>query len=606
MRAALSIYRNLPIRGKLTLVLNLIILVPLVTINFISYRSTEDMLKNKSVQYSQDILRLVGLRLRETAGALEETTAQILSSGDVYKTIEHALAAHVRTQTYDKDLAVASLLNDAVSARGGFLSTALLLGDGSSFYANSSRSTISLEALINTQPQIYAEVRDKTIAAGGAPVWHMVSNGYATRCILLARAVYHHDTFNRIGTLIMVVDPQYLSDAFDGLMGEDMRSVRILARDGLVILESVPAEQESAPVNVSMLGKTGWRENRDAKSLLTYAPVRGYGWTAVSDIALDRLYRDAYELRRTISLATVLAVVFMSLMGLLMSVDIVGAISKLAGAMQRVRSGESNVQLELGRKDELGFMGEAFNRMTHDISALEQWVYRERLTRREAELKALQSQINPHFLFNTLETVNWMAILGNAPEISKTITALASLMEAGILRGGVYAPLDEELRYIDNFIFILTKRFEDRLEMARDIEPDALKVRIPKLLIQPLVENAVYHGVENSTHRCVVTVTARVRDGLLYVAVEDNGTGIDEKALARINERLAREDLTRIDEDDTAARKSVGLDNVNQRIKLFYGVQYGLRLQSERGQYTRAVIEIPVLPDNPAGQSQPE
>lgn len=595
LRGVKSFYRNLPIKIKLVLVLNILILIPLVTISFISYRSTEEALKTKSVQYSLDILQMVGLRLTDCATAIEGVSADLLSDARIYKLIDQNIEDRNALKSYDNDLIIGGILKNTISGREGMLSVGLFTSNGVTFFANGSGAGATLRELFTEQPALLTKVQTQAAAAKGDPLWYMNAENGKANNILLTRAMFHHDTYHRTGTLVILVDPQYLANAFEGIISDDIRNVRILSPDGTVMLEKRLDESTALPDFVNK-GTSGWAEDVGNKRLVTYTTINGLNWTAVSSVSLERLYKDAYEIRRIIVLACVIAVAFMSLVGLLMAVDIVGALSKLVRAMERVQRGEENVQLSLARKDELGFMGDAFNRMARDISTLEKWVYREQLTRREAELKALQSQINPHFLFNTLETINWMAILGNMPEISKTITALSSLMEAGIMRGSGCITFEEELRYIDNFIFILTKRFEDRLQVRQTIEPAALPVKLPKLLIQPLVENAIYHGVENAGRPCVVTISARVQYDLLHVTVEDNGTGLDEQELARINERLAMDDSTYFAQKENPSRKSVGLDNINRRIKLFYGSQYGLRIVSEKDVFTRAVVVIPVRP----------
>ncbi len=603
LRRAKGFYRNLPIKVKLVSVLNMLILIPLITISFINYRSTEEALKTKSVQYSQDIQQMLGLRLTDCAAAIEGISVDLLSDERIYKVIDRYMFDRSALQSYENDALIGGILKNTITGREGILSAAILVRTGASFYANNSQTAESLRLLLEQRPEVLELSRTESISAKGKPIWYMDAENGAVKNILLVRTMYHHDTYDRTGTLILLVDPRYLASALEGILSDDMRNVRILSPDGAVILEK-RLDANSPMPDVAIGEKNGWFEDEQTQNLVIHTEIKRLGWIAVSSVSFEDLYRDIYEIRRIIVIACIVAVAFMSLVGLFMAVDIVGAISKLVRAMERVQRGEENVQISLARKDELGFMGDAFNHMIRDISTLEKWVYREQLTRREAELKALQSQINPHFLFNTLDTINWMAILGDMPEISKTITALSSLMEAGIMRGEACITFEEELRYIDNFIFILTKRFEDRLQVRQSIEPAALPVKLPKLLIQPLVENAVYHGVENAGRPCVVSITAHVQYELLHITVEDNGTGLEPQELARINERLAVDSQTYFLQEDTAVRKSVGLDNINRRIKLFYGDEYGLQIQSKKDEYTRALVTIPVKYNKPIPTKQ--
>jgi two-component system sensor histidine kinase YesM len=232
--------------------------------------------------------------------------------------------------------------------------------------------------------------------------------------------------------------------------------------------------------------------------------------------------------------------------------------------------------------------------MSKEINHLVKWVYREQITRKEAEIKALQSQINPHFLFNTLESINWMAQLNNVPEISETVTNLSELMEASIGRDDRLITVGEEFAYIDRYVSLLKRRFEERIAFIRNVHEEAAKVKIPRLLIQPLVENAVHHGIERSRDKGEVKLNAFVENGMLVIEVMDNGPGIEQEELDRINASLSMDNDTYFRNVSGKRRKGIGIENVNRRIKLFYGEEYGLKIESESGSHTRVVVTIPV------------
>ena len=220
--------------------------------------------------------------------------------------------------------------------------------------------------------------------------------------------------------------------------------------------------------------------------------------------------------------------------------------------------------------------------------------YREQITRKEAELKALQSQINPHFLFNTLESINWMARLNNVPEISDTVTDLSTLLEASIGRDDRLIPIEEEFMYIDKYISLLKRRFEDKITLKKEIDPQVLYIKIPRLLIQPLIENAVYHGVENSREKGVIMLNARIQEDLLVLEVIDNGNGISKEDLIKLNKSLEMDNDTYFKSLREKKNKSIGIDNVNRRIKLFYGEKYGIKIESSVNIFTKVTVSLPL------------
>jgi two-component system sensor histidine kinase YesM len=231
--------------------------------------------------------------------------------------------------------------------------------------------------------------------------------------------------------------------------------------------------------------------------------------------------------------------------------------------------------------------------MSKKIDYLVNRIYKEEIALKEAEIKALQAQINPHFLFNTLENINWMAQLNGVPEISETVSALAKLIDGSIGRGNRTITFREELEYIDNYMTVLKNRYENRLEVIKTLDEGLMEVKIPRLLIQPLVENAVKHGIGKSRRKGIIKLDAYREKGHIVFEVADNGMGMTQEELESLNLRLKKD--TQILEVDSAAaaRKSIGLENVNRRIKLLYGSSYGVEIESSYDEYTRVTVRIP-------------
>ncbi|HPV02841.1 MAG TPA: histidine kinase, partial [Clostridiales bacterium] len=194
----------------------------------------------------------------------------------------------------------------------------------------------------------------------------------------------------------------------------------------------------------------------------------------------------------------------------------------------------------------------------------------------------------------TLEAINWMAQLNNVPEISNTVSDLSDLMEASIGRDDRLITLEEEFQYADKYISLQKRRFGDKIELIKNVQPDVLDIKIPRLLIQPLIENAVYHGIERNRGRGTITLNAyKDRKGCLCVEVLDNGAGMEPEELEALNARLTLDNNAYFRDLGGKKRKSIGIENVNRRIKLFYGEQYGLKMESRVGEFTKATIRIP-------------
>ncbi|CAI6086678.1 sensor histidine kinase [Cohnella sp. JJ-181] len=234
-------------------------------------------------------------------------------------------------------------------------------------------------------------------------------------------------------------------------------------------------------------------------------------------------------------------------------------------------------------RDEVGLLHRSFRIMIERINTLITENFKSRLLVKETEFKALQAQINPHFLYNTLESINWMAKINRQPQISQMVEALGHLLRNSISLGDPLIPLREELALVESYVTIQKFRFEERLEFETDV-PEALKGRlIPKLSLQPLLENAINYAVEPSMSPCRIVLRASAsEEGLLLLSVEDAGPGMDPRMLERLRSGEAR-----------GQGRGIGLLNIDERIKIAFGETYGIRVESEPGRGACVTLALP-------------
>jgi two-component system sensor histidine kinase YesM len=248
--------------------------------------------------------------------------------------------------------------------------------------------------------------------------------------------------------------------------------------------------------------------------------------------------------------------------------------------------GDLDTRLAVESEDEVGQLAHSFNTMLDEIRRLVDDVLRAQIHEREAELKALQNQINPHFLYNTLESINMLALSHGDRDISRMVTSLGRLLRLSISSSDVLIALRDELDYVNNYLTVQRMRYGERITMIVDIDDSLLDHTLPKLALQPVVENALYHGLE--PHRgpgCVTIRGRRLDQDILELAVEDNGVGMDALTLAEV-QRSLQTDVQR-------GGRSIGLANVHERLKLYCGPEYGLSVTSEPGKGTLVSFRIP-------------
>jgi len=313
------------------------------------------------------------------------------------------------------------------------------------------------------------------------------------------------------------------------------------------------------------------------------------GLKVISYIPESELLKESGQLRR---FTILLAAVFMTAAGLVaifFAYRISQPLVKLKQKMLRVETGDFSQRVPVETQDEIGQLGRGFNRMTEEIDRLVNEVYAVELRQKEAELANLQSQINPHFIYNTLESINMMAIRGSNYDVSDMVTALGGMLRYAISPTDRTVPLEEELASVGSYLRIQQLRYGDRLRIVFDVEAGAERLEVPKLILQPLVENAIFHGIGDREEGGEIWIGAARFEEELLLTVRDDGAGMGEDELARL-----RESLLSFEPPGSPRRgRGLALRNVAQRIRLIFGPSAELHIDGSPGQGLAVTITIP-------------
>jgi sensor histidine kinase YesM len=279
---------------------------------------------------------------------------------------------------------------------------------------------------------------------------------------------------------------------------------------------------------------------------------------------------------------------------------------KLQHAMRKAETGNYGVRIQLSGKDEFGRLGGHFNRMLQELDVLQQEVlntrlreFQQQLHRKDSELIALRAQINPHFLYNTLNTMTCIGEVHNVQEVALLSSSLAHMFQYGI-SGEHFATLREEMEQVNAYLAIMRTRYLDRFEMNVSIPAYTLEVRVLKMMLQPLVENAFQYGLERKPHGRI-DIIAVIREEELVVTVMDDGAGMDEATLAKLKALL---DPLRLSEK--IATDHIGLYNVQKRLQLHYEGRAYLDIASEQDRGTVVTIHIPYKREERHEEAHPD
>ena len=259
-------------------------------------------------------------------------------------------------------------------------------------------------------------------------------------------------------------------------------------------------------------------------------------------------------------------------------------VQKLMTAMKAVSDGEMDTRAEIVSKDEIGLAAEEFNRMLDRIEELIRQLIQEEKKKKDAELEALQYQITPHFMYNTLNSIKCYALIHGQKEIATVIEDFVELLQTCIRKKGAFLTVAEEVQVLENYIHLQEFRNGENYQVEYKIEWEAQQCKIPRLILQPLVENAIIHGLDLKNDKKKLTIEAYTSDSRLYLTVKDNGRGMTEEQIEELLQKKGKK---------TKGLTAVGIPNIQDRLNLYYGRQAKLTLKSE-GEGTIATIYLPV------------
>jgi two-component system, sensor histidine kinase YesM len=324
-------------------------------------------------------------------------------------------------------------------------------------------------------------------------------------------------------------------------------------------------------------------------------------WKIVNIKDVSSLKYKLYSTKKYMYMVTAGSILICFIMVLLISSSIIKPLGVLKSKMKMITKRDFDVKFESRYNDEVGELGAAFNFMTGEIEELiaklnnsiselkeeKDKLKSEQLLKRKAELKALQSQINPHFLYNTLDSINWMANDIGASQISNITTSLSNLFRTALSKGHEIVTIKDEISNITSYLTIQKIRYAKKLDFNIEINKEILNLYTTKLILQPLIENAIYHGIKDKDGSGFIEVNGQLKENSVEFTVIDDGLGINPMKLKLINKRLK--------DRFSGDTESYGIYNVNERIKLNFGDEYGLYFDSEYENGTKVVVRIPKI-----------
>ena len=579
---------NQLIRKKIMFIYMPLIIVPLFILGFVSYhvyteaivKKTEESISDKSTL----IITLINGMLTNTESAANMLTLNLnkVIIEDRVDRVDQVSDLQLYTQITNQ-LSYALLVFPDVES-------VAFINKNNQVYG----STLAMER--NAEMLWDNEMIHRLENSNGSNIWfpmerrnHLVTSPEEP-VLTLGKRIVNINTGEQLGYLILNVRENALSDIYRNIGSIQAGSFIISDSAGLVV-SALEVNKVLLPLQEGSL--RDWvlgpqqpnviQRSPEGRMLLVSTDIRKLDWKLISLVPYDRLTEDTGKITRLIILIGFICLLFAIFGAGLLSKWIASPIISLSRHMKHVNEGNLDQHLQINSRDEIGILATGFNMMMNRVKELLMNISVEQRKKREYELALIQAQMKPHFLYNTLDVIYTLSEMGRGRDVQRTTKALADFYRVALSNGRDQITLQEELNSVQDYLAIQRIRYSDVFNFKIDIQPEILSCIIPKLAIQPLVENAIYHGLKTKGSFGELEITGWKEADKVILKVKDDGVGIPEERLYSLITAMK----------DQEKQIGYGLSSVHERIRLYFGEEYGLHITSILGTGTEITIELP-------------
>jgi len=416
-------------------------------------------------------------------------------------------------------------------------------------------------------------------------------DGHLVSLMRGTRAIYDPLTS---ATLIFNIDERYLASIYATALDQEQGDMYIVDENGKIASASRPELVGTHSTFRPPAGEEGgygsYDDRTDDRSVqVVYYRMHEAGWYLLKEIPLSQYTDQIFVVQRMLVIVLLLSVAVIFIVSYFWLRKIIKPLHLLSTKMKDMSRGELGVTLSDIPNNELGTVIRRFNEMSLAMVELIDKNNEIQEKKRELEIEALQYQINPHFLYNTLNMIRWMAAIVKADNIVQTIVALGNILRPVFSSKDPMCLLRDELSYLENYIKIINMRFNNSISIEMDVADDLLDCLVPRFILQPLVENSITSGRKQEEYAIHIRIGAEIRDDTLHLIVSDSGAGIEPGRLEELNRQLEKGEALL----STGGGSGIGLNNVNKRIHLYFGPGYGVRFHP-RSSGAEVVVTLPI------------
>lgn len=576
------------VRSALFAAISVMVLCAVVIVVAISLRFTRTSVFDNAVVYTRTIVRQTNQNIDSYIDYMDNIATMVSGSRDtqtfLYNKDEETLQVSECRQR------LVEQFRTILKSRNDIRNIGLIQKDGNRLFNNGGQQKNAYLDL-DTQAWYKNAITSNRSVLTSSHVQHVI-RGERPWVITVSRGVRNFTgSGNREGVVFIDLNYSAISELCDQNSIGSKGYVFLLDQDGNVVYH--PQQQqlynELQTENIDLVMNTDKETLMDGSGdnarIYTISRSEKTGWTVVGCTNVAELLKDSKKARSIYVLVAAILVVVALVLSNFIARNITRPLQQLRDSMARVQEGDFGAaEVEVTSRNEVGSLTRSFNVMTSRIQELMKQNIYEQQQKRKSELKALQSQINPHFLYNTLDSIIWMAEGKKNEEVVVMTASLARLLRQSISNEEEQVPIGQEVEYARSYLTIQKMRYKDKLEFQIQVDAQIMRVPIIKLVLQPLIENAIYHGLKYKEGKGLLIVRGYREGENAVLQIKDNGAGMDEQTLSHIFEK----------HKVNYRSNGVGVYNVQKRLQLYYGMDYGITYSSKQGEGTTASIVIPM------------
>ncbi len=575
-------FANLSMQKKLVVIFVFLITLPITYVSYASYRSNTDSVLASTTASAGQMTDNAMDKVDRYIADLKRYTILPLYNKDVQKYLDQ------QGTDWDKNSSVNMFLMYLTNTKEEISAVYMTDHYDAIFYYNKPE-------LNELYPyERLAEWKTRTEQAGSAPVLtgtHPIhANGSEQRQVFtVMRSIQSVSTLKDIGMIVFDVDIRLFEGIIQPLNTVTHGDTLIVDEQGKVVYNRDPAELGKDLSGSPLLAQaTALRGNfrldiGGEPYMAVYSVSESTGWKTLVYIPLKELLAPMKQSRNAMMFMTLSILAFALIVAMFFSYALTKPLKRTVQLMKQVQRGKLDVRVNVKYNDEIGMLGSHFNRMIGRVRDLLQEVYETEQSKQKADMLALQNQINPHFIYNTLESIRMLAELNDDDRVAELTYLLGLLLRYSITRSDEIVTVEKELQHVENYLQLLQLRFPDKISYSLAVPEMYHALPIIKLVFQPIVENAIFHGLEKQAEPGTITITASSeRDDVIF-SIQDDGIGMSEERLASLNQSL---------KDGKTDKFGIGLRNVNERVRLHYGESSSLVVDSKLGEGTIVTLRI--------------